>query len=123
MVKLFLLMLLCHIVDDFCLQSFCLSKLKQKSFWAVYDDKYRNDWVPALILHALEWAIMIHIPVFLMLPETPGFYLCLSILLNTVTHAVIDHLKCNKFILNLIEDQSVHFFQVVLTFCIFTFLI
>ena len=123
LVKLFFLMLFCHMVDDFCLQTCSLSELKQKKFWAPYGEKYANDWLPALIIHALEWTIAIHLPIFFMMPEVPGFYLCLSILLNTVTHGIIDHLKCNEFALNLIEDQSVHLFQIVLTFCFFAFLI
>lgn len=56
-IKLFLLMMmvLCHIVDDFYLQGI-LAQLKQKKWWAenANDLLYRNDYVIALIIHSLS---------------------------------------------------------------------
>ena len=34
--RIFLLMILLHILDDFVLQGVCLNKLKQKEFWKDY---------------------------------------------------------------------------------------
>ena len=62
---IFLIMILLHIIDDFVLQPICLSKLKQKSFWETYvkdDEKYKFDYKVALVIHALSWSIMIHLP-------------------------------------------------------------
>lgn len=73
MTKILLLMILCHIIDDFVLQPVCLSKLKQKKTWEELEDwcgLYKHDYIMALFIHALSWAIMIHLPIIFM--RNPG---------------------------------------------------
>lgn len=122
MVYIFILMLLCHIIDDFVLQPICLSNLKQKNWWGenCNGKQYRNDYKMALFIHSLSWSIMIHLPLmynmFYMFPE---IFILLSIIINTVIHYIVDDLKANKYKINLVIDQSIHFIQIILTFIIF----
>lgn len=122
MVKLFLLSILCHIIDDFVLQVQMLSKLKQRSFWISeckkYDidyKKYRNDYKVSLFIHSLSWSIMIMLPYILTLSINP-FILLFLISFNLLIHYIVDDLKANQFKLNLLEDQLIHFGQLILTF-------
>ena len=114
MVYVFLIMILLHIIDDFVLQPICLSKLKQKSFWESYvkdDEKYKFDYKVALVIHALSWAIMIHLP--LMVIGVGEYSILLSVILNTIMHAWIDDEKANKLNITLFEDQIMHLGQIV----------
>ena len=92
--KIFLLMLLLHIIDDFVLQAACLNKLKQKAFWADYvtkDNKlYQNDYLVALFIHGLSWSLMVHLPFIFT--------------------------DCNEWkTMNLVTDQFIHLMQIVMT--------
>lgn len=65
MIKIVILMIFCHLIDDYFLQG-KFSYLKQKSWWikACNDDglsidKYKNDYKMALLEHSLEWSIAI----------------------------------------------------------------
>lgn len=121
MVYVFLIMILLHIIDDFVLQPICLSKLKQKSFWEHYvkdDEKYKFDYKVALVIHALSWAIMIHLP--LMVIGVGEYSILLSVILNTIIHAWIDDEKANKLNITLFEDQIMHLIQVGCTWALLT---
>lgn len=121
MVYVFLIMILLHIIDDFVLQPICLSKLKQKSFWEPYvkdDDKYKFDYKVALTIHALSWAIMIHLP--LMVIGVNEYGILLSVIINTIIHAWIDDEKANKLNITLFEDQIMHLIQVGCTWALLT---
>lgn len=121
MVYVFLIMMLLHIIDDFVLQPICLSKLKQKSFWEPYvkdDEKYKFDYKVALVIHALSWSIMIHLP--LMVIGVGEFGILLSVILNTIMHAWTDDEKANKLNITLFEDQIIHFGQIVGTWALLT---
>lgn len=48
----------------------------------------------------------------------PIFY-SISIVVNMVIHAIVDNLKANVKIINLIQDQSIHLIQIAITFLIF----
>ena len=37
------------------------------------------------------------------------------IVFNTIIHALVDHLKCNEKILNLVQDQLLHLAQIAIT--------
>ena len=114
-------MVLLHIIDDFVLQPVCLSKLKQKAYWE--NDElgkkrlYRNDYKAALFIHGLSWSIMVHLPLmcmqFIYDYELGIPYICISVLLHAVIHAYIDDIKANSHNMNLIEDQLLHFTQLV----------
>lgn len=121
MVYVFLIMILLHIIDDFVLQPICLSKLKQKSFWELYvkdDEKYKFDYKVALVIHALSWAIMIHLP--LMVIGVNEYGVLLSVIINTIIHAWIDDEKANKLNITLFEDQIMHLIQVGCTWALLT---
>ena len=121
MIYVFLIMILLHIIDDFVLQPICLSKLKQKSFWETYvkdDEKYKFDYKVALVIHALSWAIMIHLP--LMFIVSNEILVFISVIINTAIHAWIDDEKANKLNINLFEDQMMHIGQIVGTWALLT---
>ena len=121
MVYVFLIMILLHIIDDFVLQPICLSKLKQKSFWESYvkdDEKYKFDYKVALVIHALSWAIMIHLP--LMFIVSNEILVFISVIINTSIHAWIDDEKANKLNITLLEDQLIHLIQIGTTWALLT---
>lgn len=121
MVYVFLIMILLHIIDDFVLQPICLSKLKQKSFWEPYvkdDEKYKFDYKVALVIHALSWAIMIHLP--LMFIVSNEILVLVSVAINTAIHAYIDDEKANKLNITLLEDQLIHLIQIGTTWALLT---
>ena len=116
--KVLLLMVLCHIIDDFVLQPVCLSKLKQKSWWEANapDDLYKDDYKVALFIHALSWSIMIHLPIIFLWPGVPGLVMCMTVFVNCLAHAWMDDRKANEKAVNLRTDQSFHLFQIFVTF-------
>lgn len=120
--KIFYLMLLLHFVADYTLQG-CLANLKQKSWWiaeckkhGVDFQKYKDDYICGLVCHSMYWTLLTFAPL-LWLCESVN--VCTSIIvINTAVHAVIDDLKANRFKINLIQDQFLHFAQIFLTFSI-----
>lgn len=114
-------MFFCHLIDDFVLQG-KFTYLKQRSWWekACRDDglpleKYKDDYKMALFEHSLEWSIAIILPI-IFLCNVPGYILLISVILNTIIHYIIDNAKANQLRLNLIQDQLVHFLQIIITF-------
>ena len=111
------LMLLGHLVADYTLQGW-LADGKQKSWWRkvfgghedAVPDKYKNDYIAALVCHALYWSIFICAPFY------ASSWFIVAVALNTVAHAIIDDLKANKFKINLIQDQLLHLGQILVTF-------
>lgn len=118
--KLFILSILLHIIDDFVLQPICLSRLKQKKTWLDhedYSDKYKDDYKMALFIHSLSWSIMVMIP--LLFVSSNIFFLLGALLINTTIHYTTDDNKANKFKINLIQDQLIHFAQIIFMYIIF----
>lgn len=117
-----ILMFFTHIVDDYYLQGI-LAKMKQKGWWKenASDEKYKFDYIPALICHALSWTIMITLPILYASSWNPHWALYIIMGANLAIHAVIDDLKANKHKINLCIDQSVHFAQIIATWCIWAF--
>ena len=116
--KILLLMLFLHIVDDYYLQGI-LASMKQKAWWQKqesYCEKYKYDYIVALIMHAFSWAFMITLP--FILSKTSELYIVLTILINATLHFFIDDLKANKKKINLIQDQAFHIGQIMLTWAI-----
>lgn len=116
-------MLFLHITDDYYLQG-KLALFKQKNWWQENcpDEKYKHDWLIALLEHAFSWTFMVMLPIACYMAYTgrtaEQFYIT-AFLVNMVIHAVTDHLKANKFRINLTVDQSIHIVQVVVTWLIF----
>ena len=110
------LMLLGHLVADYTLQGW-LADGKQKSWWekicgGVIPDKYKYDYIAALVCHALYWSIFVCAPFYASSNFMP------AIVLNTATHAIVDDLKANQKKINLVQDQLIHLAQILLTFAI-----
>lgn len=81
--------------------------------------KYRYDYLCALLCHSLLWSIVTFIPLMFVVNSRTFTALIMT---NVVIHALIDHLKCNKEMINLCVDQLIHLVQVVGTVYIcFTF--
>ena len=121
MITILILMFFCHIIDDFCLQT-KFSFLKQKSWWektckdeGLSMEKYGNDYKMALFEHSLEWSIAIMLPIIFML-STNGWAIFTCVIINTILHYIIDNAKANQLRLNLIQDQLLHFIQIIVTF-------
>lgn len=120
--KIFILMLLCHVIDDFVLQPVCLSKLKQKDWWksnckeGEYN-KYKYDYQMALWMHCISWSAMIHLPLVIF-TECSGMILFISFAINATIHYFVDDLKANDKKINLQTDQLIHLAQIFLTLII-----
>jgi hypothetical protein len=116
--KLFivLLMIFCHIVDDYYLQGW-LASAKQKKYWQenAPDKMYRFDYIWALIMHSFSWAFMIMLPIAFTRQFKADITFLVMFLVNITIHAVVDDLKANKRKINLWVDQLIHIWQVVFT--------
>lgn len=126
-IRILLLMVLCHIIDDFVLQPICLSKLKQKEWWdRQLENKtskekklYANDYKTALFIHALSWSIMISLPLIFM-TDIQGIILPM-VALNTMIHYLVDDTKANDYLINLTADQTTHILQILVYWLIYVF--
>lgn len=110
------LMLLGHLVADYTLQGW-LADGKQKSWWTKIcggetPDKYKYDYIAALVCHSLYWSIFVCFPFY------ASSHFLLAITLNTAVHAFVDDLKANQKRINLIQDQLIHIVQILLTFAV-----
>ena len=121
-IALLIFMIFAHIIDDYYLQGW-LASAKTKNWWEknAPDKLYRKDYIMALFCHSLSWSIMVFLPILIYSLYNQinlnWFYLILPI--NLIIHAIIDDLKANKFKINLIIDQSIHFMQIIITWVIF----
>lgn len=112
-----LFMLFCHVFDDYFLQG-CLATLKQKKYWKenAPEEMYRNDYKMALVMHAISWSFMIMLPIaFYNHFNVDGTFIAMFIA-NAAIHAIIDDLKANRKLINLIYDQICHIVQIAYTF-------
>ena len=120
-----LTMLFLHIVDDYYLQGI-LAQMKQKSWWEknAPDKLYKNDYKVALLEHAFSWTFMIMLPITVTMIIQNNYINTIYItffIMNWILHTVIDHLKANKKIINLVVDQSCHILQIVVTWIVFVY--
>lgn len=108
-----LLMIFCHIVDDYYLQGW-LSSAKQKTWWQENAPAalYKFDYIWALLMHSFSWAFMIMLPIAFKM----GFYIDVMFIIlfgiNMLVHAQVDNEKANKFTINLWVDQLIHLVQI-----------
>ena len=112
-----LMMIFCHIIDDYKLQGI-LASMKQKKWWQEqkeYKNLYKYDYIWALITHSFSWSFMIMLPIIFIKSFEIGTTFLIVFILNMITHAVVDDLKANKFKINLIQDQIIHLIQIVVT--------
>ncbi len=111
-----LLMVFAHIIDDYYLQGI-LAKMKTKSWWEEKspDKKYKYDYIPALICHAISWSVMIILPILFITVFNPHWIIYILFVINVIIHCIVDDLKANKKKINLCIDQSIHFVQILFT--------
>ena len=132
--KIFILivMIFLHIIEDFHLQGI-LANMKQKIWWEkelikshmYYSEKtwkkYKYDYVISLIVHSLENAIFVTLPIIIndlyytfTVNKDNKLWIAwlLDIWLIGYTHYDIDDLKCNRMKINLIIDQLLHFVMI-----------
>lgn len=118
MSKLFVivLMIFCHIIDDYRLQGI-LASMKQRSWWEEnYPERlYKYDYIIALAMHAISWSFMIMLPVAAYMGFRPTNFFFVMLAVNSVIHVFVDDLKANKHKINLIVDQSIHLVQIIVT--------
>lgn len=114
MIKYLFLMIWCYLIDDYVLQG-VLARMKQKKYWQENAPQtlYKYDYLMALLCHSLMLSISIMIPTII-----SGNFIWWLIPINTCIHFIVDDLKANKLKINLVTDQSIHFIQVALTFCV-----
>ena len=124
-------MIFCHIVDDYYLQG-CLAKFKQKQWWkdnVKNYEMYKYDYIIALIMHGFSWSFMIHLPILLYVWSINGInnnFSCVYVLLvlyHTLFHALIDNEKANKLTINLVKDQLLHIFQILISWFVLFYLL
>lgn len=124
-IAILVFMLFAHIVDDYYLQGW-LASAKQKKWWEknAPDKLYSRDYLMALSCHCLSWSISIFSPILIYSLcnniELNWFYLVIPA--NGIIHFIVDNLKANKYKINLIIDQSIHFIQIIITWIIFMFI-
>ena len=123
MSKLFVLlfMIMMHIVDDYYLQGI-LASMKQKSWWKKqtnYKDKYSNDYLIALMMHAFSWAFCIMLPIAINLKFEVDAFFAIMLGVNFMIHAIVDNFKANELKINLVQDQTIHIIQILITFAVF----
>lgn len=115
-----LLMIFCHIVDDYYLQGW-LSSAKQKKYWQENAPQklYQYDYIWALIMHSFSWAFMVMLPIAYSLSFNIPVPFLIVFVANVVIHAFTDDLKANKRKINLWIDQIIHLCQIAITAFIF----
>ena len=116
---IFLLMIFCHIVDDYYLQGW-LASAKQKKYWKdnAPDRLYKFDYIWALLMHSFSWAFMIMLPIAYVVNLDITFMFVIVFIANVLIHAFVDDLKANRKKINLIQDQTIHLMQIYFTFMI-----
>lgn len=116
---IFLLMIFCHIVDDYYLQGW-LASAKQKKYWEenAPDKMYKHDYIWALIMHSFSWAFMVMLPIAFVMNFNINADFVGMFLWNVGMHALTDNAKANEKKINLIKDQTIHLLQIVATFVV-----
>lgn len=111
-----LLMVFCHIIDDYYLQGI-LASMKQRDWWKKNAPKklYRHDHIMALAMHGFSWTFMVMLPIAAYMNFNPSglFYFLFAV--NWIAHSRIDHLKANAKKINLVTDQLCHIIQIIFT--------
>ena len=112
-------MIFMHIVDDFYLQGI-LATLKQKRFWKENNasDLYSDDWFMAMAIHSFSWAFMMMLPVAILNGFNIGMGYTSILFINAIIHGIVDNLKANRGIINLLADQTIHIWQILMTYTI-----
>lgn len=76
--------------------------------------KYGRDWAMAMFEHSLYWTLVTFAPIIFFYHVNDWVILGV-VVVNTIFHCVVDDLKANKFAINLVDDQMLHFAQIIFT--------
>ena len=76
--------------------------------------EYGLDWAMAMFEHSLYWTLVTFAPIIFFYHINYQITLCV-VLINIIFHFIVDDLKANKFAINLVEDQVLHFVQIIAT--------
>ena len=116
---IFMLMIFCHIVDDYYLQGW-LASAKQKKYWQdnAPDRLYKFDYIWALLMHSFSWVFMVMLPIAYIMNFNIPFMFVIVFISNILIHTFVDDLKANRKKINLIQDQTIHLMQIYFTFMI-----
>lgn len=111
-----LLMIFCHIVDDYYLQGW-LASAKQKEWWEKNAPQklYKNDYIWALLMHSFSWSFMVMLPIAYYKGFNVNYEFLIMFMLNFAIHAIVDDAKANKKLINLWSDQIIHMLQIAIT--------
>lgn len=112
----YILIVFLHVIADFLLQNNFLATYKQKKNWEPYvkeNSNYKYDYIVVLLVHSFIWAFVTFSPILFVYKLAPEFII--TIIINTIVHGFIDHLKCNRNKINLITDQFMHLVQISVT--------
>jgi hypothetical protein len=107
-----------------------IADFKCRSWWEKNypDEKYKEDHITALILHALSWTFAIYIPPFITAflfdidLEPYACIIIVSYMINFSVHFAVDDQKANELTLSLTQDQYIHLFQIAATAVMFIIL-
>ena len=112
-------MIFLHNIADYLVQTKFIAKFKQRKNWEEYDTKgyYKYDYIVILLVHSFSWSIITFFPILFEFQNVMDY--SIIVIGNTLIHAYIDDLKCNKLKINLIQDQLIHILQIVLIFILF----
>ena len=112
-------MIFCHIVDDYYLQGW-LASAKQKSWWEknCSDELYKYDYLAALFMHSFSWTFMIMLIPTIYILLVGGMWSPLVFVANLAIHMIVDDSKANRKKINLIQDQSIHMIQIIVTWIV-----
>ena len=117
-ILILLTMIFLHIVDDYYLQGI-LASMKQKAWWKenAPEPLYKYDYIVALMEHAFSWAFMIMLPVgiYTVFYDKSIVLIIITFLINWIIHSIVDHLKANVKVINLVTDQVIHVLQIIVT--------
>lgn len=118
MSKLFILLCMTffHILDDFHLQGW-LANAKQKQWWKdnAPDNMYKYDYLAALLMHSFSWTFMIMIVPSVFTAYWRNAWYPFLFFGNIIIHLIVDDAKANRHKINLIQDQSIHIIQIIIT--------
>ena len=111
-----LLMIFCHIIDDYYLQGW-LASAKQKKYWEENAPAklYKFDYIWALIMHSFSWTFMIMLPIAFVMSFQINVLFVVVFVANMIGHAITDNEKANRFTINLWIEQIIHLSQIAMT--------
>jgi len=76
---------------------------------------YKKDYLIALFFHSFSWSFMVMLPLYYYYNYMFNNVLLILFILNIVIHFIVDDLKANKGIFNLIQDQLIHLLQIFIS--------